>query len=196
MKRVPIKLREPIVFDKQFSCPYERPFGYIYKVTNLINGHLYIGKHKYDKPYIDQSYYGSGEILSKAYKRYGKENFSMEILEWIDTDDSDLNRAEIKWIDIFGTYKFPQHYNMTPGGDGISLPGELNPMYGVKLTGEDNPMYGKTHTIEVKKKLSKLHKGKPSPMKGKHRKIESNELQRQKMIGKFAGEKNYFYNKV
>lgn len=46
---------------------------YIYRITNLINGHTYIGQHKYNK--LEDKYMGSGVILRKAYKRYGAENF-------------------------------------------------------------------------------------------------------------------------
>lgn len=183
MKRVPIKLREPIVFDKQFSCPYERPFGYIYKVTNLINGHMYIGKHEFSEPHLDYGYHGSGYILQKAYEKYGKENFSMEILEWINTNNSDLNKAEIKWIDVFSTFEFPQHYNMTPGGDGMTsemVSGENNPMYndhrfagennyfyGKRLYGEANPNWkGKSVTQFQREYMSKIMTGKEPPNKG------------------------------
>lgn len=42
MKREPIQLRVPIISDKQNCCPYEEPFGYIYKITNKVNGNYYI----------------------------------------------------------------------------------------------------------------------------------------------------------
>ena len=38
----------------------------IYKITNLINGKFYIGKHKCKK--LDDSYFGSGFALKSAIK--------------------------------------------------------------------------------------------------------------------------------
>jgi hypothetical protein len=45
---------------------------YIYITTNLINGKQYIGKHY---GLINDDYFGSGILLQKALKKYGKENF-------------------------------------------------------------------------------------------------------------------------
>lgn len=45
----------------------------IYKITNLINRKIYIGKHKCK--YLDDGYFGSGYALETAIKKYGKENF-------------------------------------------------------------------------------------------------------------------------
>jgi len=53
----------------------------IYKTTNLKNGKYYIGKQK---SYTD-SYFGSGTALKFAIKKYGKENFKKEILEFFPT---------------------------------------------------------------------------------------------------------------
>lgn len=140
MKRIPIKLRKPIIFDKQNSCPYSKPFGYIYIITNKITGNMYIGKHKYNKPKLDTSYHGGGRLLLNAYKCYGRENFHTEILQWIETNNDDLNKAEMFWIDVFDVFKFPQHYNITPGGDGMTsemMSGKNNTMYGRR--GKLNP---------------------------------------------------------
>ena len=38
---------------------------YVYKTTNLVNGKMYIGKTKYDKPL----YFGSGKLIQIAIKK-------------------------------------------------------------------------------------------------------------------------------
>ncbi len=65
----------------------------IYKTTNLINGKFYVGKDASNNP----NYYGSGLLLAKAIKKYGKENFKKEILEECQSL-KDLNIREKYWI--------------------------------------------------------------------------------------------------
>lgn len=142
--QIPIQVHIPIISDKQSCCPFEKPFGYIYLITNKINGHMYVRKHEFHHPWIDKSYKGSGKALQSAYEKYGEENFDIIILEWTNLNDTELNNLEIYWIDMFGTYKFPFHYNLTPGGDGISsevISGENNYWYG--KFGPEHPAYGK-----------------------------------------------------
>lgn len=55
---------------------------YVYIITNLINGKQYVGDHlSYctDETHND-TYFGSGKIIMRAIKKYGKENFKKEIL--------------------------------------------------------------------------------------------------------------------
>lgn len=83
----------------------------IYKTTNLINGKIYIGKDKNN----NQNYYGSGKILKLAIKKYGKENFSKEILEKCDDEKNWLVR-EVYWIEKYNSIK--EGYNIAIGGNG------------------------------------------------------------------------------
>lgn len=85
----------------------------IYKTTNLINGKIYIGKDKHDNP----KYLGSGISLQNAIKKYGKENFQKEILEYCKSEDHMIER-EIIWIRIFNSTDRAIGYNMTEGGTG------------------------------------------------------------------------------
>lgn len=88
-------------------------YGYIYKITNLINGKIYIGLHT--ASVFDEKYWGSGSDLKAAQRLYGLENFSREILQWCDSLE-DLNRAECYWIDHLNSRNPEVGYNIQPGG--------------------------------------------------------------------------------
>lgn len=61
----------------------KRKYHYFYKITNNINGHFYYGVHNTDN--LDDGYMGSGKRLHFAYKKYGMENFTKEILKFFDS---------------------------------------------------------------------------------------------------------------
>lgn len=87
---------------------------YIYKTTNLINGKFYIGKS--EKPINESTtYYGSGILLKKAIKKYGKDNFKKEIIDTAN-DILGLDEKEQYWIDI--TKAKLIGYNIADGGTG------------------------------------------------------------------------------
>lgn len=56
---------------------------YLYKITNNINGKIYVGIHSTDK--LDDSYMGSGKLITKAIKKYGKQNFTKVIIKICNT---------------------------------------------------------------------------------------------------------------
>jgi hypothetical protein len=82
----------------------------IYKVTNLINGKFYIGKHQTSN--IDDGYMGSGKVLKKAIAKYGIENFQKEILCYC-KDVNEMNSMEKELVVISES-----SYNLCPGGHG------------------------------------------------------------------------------
>ena len=96
--------------------------AYIYKITNLINDKLYIGKTSRDietrwKEHLRHSETLPDIPLYRAIKKYGKENFIIEEIE--KCDDKIVNEREIFWINFYNTYK--EGYNCTLGGEGSLL---------------------------------------------------------------------------
>lgn len=112
-------------------------FGYIYKTTNLINGKIYIGRHKAKT--ISKSYKGSGILLKEAINKYGKDNFLCEVIDTAETED-ELNSLEIYWIDYYNARDLSIGYNIAAGGFGTS---------------------GYQHTSEAKQKMNEAKIGRP-----------------------------------
>jgi group I intron endonuclease len=85
----------------------------VFKVTNLVNSKIYIGKTSYNR----DAYYGSGKAIKNAILKYGISNFKKEIL---DTADSlaELNEKEKYWISKYQSYNPLIGYNRSYGGDG------------------------------------------------------------------------------
>lgn len=126
---------------------------YIYKITNKINGKIYIGKrHSNCIPEKDIKYMGSGIIINKSIKRYGKENFKKEILCECYNED-ELNEKEKYYINLFNSRDLTIGYNITEGGCG-------------NIHNEDSKLKmsrshkGKKFTEEHKRKISESNKGK------------------------------------
>jgi len=107
----------------------------IYKITNIINNKIYIGK---TKEYYGNEYFGiEGRLkhhLVNAYtkskwndcpkfynaiRKYGRESFQIELLE--ETNEFDVNESEIFYIDLFGSTDDIIGYNIARGGGGRSI---------------------------------------------------------------------------
>jgi len=89
-------------------------FYLIYKITNIINNKIYIGKHITDN--IDDGYMGSGNIIKRAILKYGLDNFEKEILFNMD-NENDLNIKEAEIVNA-EFIKLKSNYNLMPGGQG------------------------------------------------------------------------------
>lgn len=91
-------------------------YGFIYITTNNINGKKYIGQKSYHKSNW-KTYLGSGIHLKRAIDKYGKENFSREIIEECSTKE-ELDEREIYWISFYNAVESDLFYNIANGGDG------------------------------------------------------------------------------
>lgn len=82
----------------------------IYKITNKINGKCYIGQSKNIYKRWKQEKLGCvNEHLKFAFKKYGFENFSFEILE--ECEINVLNERETYYIDLYDSCNREHGYN-------------------------------------------------------------------------------------
>lgn len=88
----------------------------IYKITNKINGKEYVGqsinpKHRFLAHCSRAKNDSDNSPIHSAIKKYGKENFDLEILEWTE----DYNQREKDLIQLYNTLS-PNGYNIELGG--------------------------------------------------------------------------------
>ncbi len=88
----------------------------IYKVTNLLNGKIYIGQSIKD----DSNYFGSGVLIKNAIEKHGKDNFIKEIIDTANSVD-ELNEKEIYWISEYNSTDKKIGYNLCSGGKGLKI---------------------------------------------------------------------------
>lgn len=99
--------------------------GWIYRITNTKNNKIYIGKtitsisdrwskHLYEA--FNPKCKGYNFLLHKAIRKYGKESFIIESVEYLQ-EDRLLSSREQYWIECLNSL-LPNGYNMTFGGEG------------------------------------------------------------------------------
>lgn len=91
----------------------------IYKITNQLNGNFYIGKtnRSLERRFYEHTlgYNKEKMPIAKAIEKYGKENFKIECLYEVKTEE-ELNNLEKQIIE-----KLNPAYNVSPGGNGGAL---------------------------------------------------------------------------
>jgi group I intron endonuclease len=117
----------------------------VYKTTNTVNGKYYIGKHNLHSEY----YLGSGSVLQRAIKKYGRNAFVREVLFECETEEEAyLKESELLTEEVLND---PQCYNLRTGGQGAY-----------------------TWSDELREKMSRIHKGRPKSEEHKKRIGDSN----------------------
>lgn len=82
----------------------------IYKITNLINGKNYIGQSIHiEQRWLEHCRNSTKSLIGQAIKKYGKENFSFQILE--ECNQNDLNKKESFYIQQYNSIS-PNGYNI------------------------------------------------------------------------------------
>ena len=164
--------------------------GIIYKITNLINGKIYVGQTRRTlEERIGEHKRHKNGLIGLAIKKYGWKNFKVEVLEECTSSDQ-LNEREIFWIAKLNC-KIPNGYNKTDGGDGSYIRTAENR---AKLSAVHKGQKGRKHTPEELEKISAGRKGKKQTPEsnaknsaahlGKKRSLESRAKQSATMKGK------------
>lgn len=97
-------------------------YGYIYKITNLVNNKIYIGqtirknpldrfKYHVEIAAISSGKYDNGMVIVKAIRKYGKDNFLFEVIDKAYSKD-ELNKLEGKYINQFRSLVTENGYNI------------------------------------------------------------------------------------
>lgn len=129
--------------------------GYIYKITNIVNGKCYIGVTTKENPNERWSNHKSAirydcgcPFLQKAVKKYGEESFKFEVL--IICFDEDVFKFENEYIIKYNT--------MSPNGYNVAVGGLRGPTF-----------LGKHHSEETKKILREKTKARSEKPEARER---------------------------
>lgn len=92
-------------------------YFFVYETTNLQNGKKYRGVHKTKN--LNDGYLGSGTAFTNALNKYGRGNFSREVLEFCSTYEELLEKEKFyvdeEWVSSDDTY------NLKTGGQSAGI---------------------------------------------------------------------------
>lgn len=172
-----------------------RKYNFVYKITNNINGDYYYGVHSTDN--LNDGYMGSGLRINNSINKYGKENFTREIVQFFSRKKCAYSlESAIVTRELIND----EHcLNIALGGkcgftiDLLTQEEREQYCYNMSLAvkGEKNGFYGKKHSDATRKILSEYaskRTGEKNSFYGKHHTEESNERNRQAHMGKHHSE--------
>ena len=149
----------------------------IYKVTNLVNGKIYIGtttKHLENRK--QQHHIDSNQpkmVFSRALRKYGFESFEWEII-----DESFNPKYAFKILETHYIQKLHSHlpsigYNTSLGGDCVML----NRKHSEESKRKNSESHkGKKASIETRQKMSRAHQNRISRPHSKESKQKMSEI--------------------
>ena len=130
----------------------------VYKIENQLNGKSYVGQTVREARQRFSEHARSNSPLGRAMRKYGVENFTIQVLDEAGTMD-ELNAKEIEWVSRENTMT-PIGYNLCIGGgstEGFNHGAESKAAMSAKKQGKfhgaENPFYGEKHTEETRAKM-------------------------------------------
>ena len=161
-----------------------KKYHFIYKTTNLLSGRYYIGMHSTDD--LNDGYLGSGTYLKRSINKHGKENHSIEILEFVNSRE-ELVAREKEIVSLQEIAK-KECMNLKVGGEGGfskeiqkmgSIMGNIRKKELLQTDQKFREKYSKALSIAMKKQYAN---GKENPNKG-HWKGRKHSEESKKKIG-------------
>lgn len=131
----------------------------IYQTTNIVNNKIYIGVHNG----LHQDYLGSGTLITKAIRKYGKKAFTRQIIDTAQSLEEAYEKEKAIVNEEF--IKRADTYNIRIGGlGGAPMSDSTKEIVSRKAKDrlsdpKKNGMYGKNHSEESKLRMSKSTKG-------------------------------------
>lgn len=175
----------------------------VYKITNLINGKIYIGCHQTSD--VNDGYMGSGKLIKRAIEKYGIENFHKEILhecssveKMFEMESTIVNEEFVECLNT---------YNLKTGGTGgwSHITTEQKQKGGLKTISilrdrlKNDPIFQKQWTEATSKRMTELHELgiiKSPDWSGRKHSEETKIKMSNSHKGKHIGSKNSQYGKV
>jgi group I intron endonuclease len=147
----------------------------IYKVINVVNGKIYIGKtkqtlEKRKKSHLKKSRHKEIDKMTffhRAIRKYGPENFHWDIIETLPNGtDEELCLRERYFIKQYDSNCREKGYNLTEGGDGVRRSGWKHHEETKEKIGNSNRGRHRTPEQKLKMRLATLkamENWRPSP---------------------------------
>lgn len=139
-------------------------FGIIYKITNTVNGKVYIGQTTMSLRQRWRLHYSKSstcKYIHEAINEYGSENFTIEEIDQGNSRE-ELNEKEKYWIKEYNSL-LPNGYNCDKGGYLITYTEESRKKMSAHrpdYRGHKNPRYGVKASEETRRLISEALKGK------------------------------------
>ena len=119
-------------------------YGRIYIIRNTINSKVYIGQTKVSlklrfQNHLSAARNGKDYVIGKAIRKYGEENFYIELLEECTIEE--LNERERYWISYFNSTDNKFGYNISIGGNVIRTTKKLDSNLIINMFNSGIPAY-------------------------------------------------------
>lgn len=160
-------------------CYNRHMFGTIYKLTNTVNGKIYVGQttidvHKYLDSVLHKTKFNDHRLLDKAIRKYGPDAWAYELLATAESRE-ELDALEIHYIAKLDCRNTAVGYNICRGGErGPGWP--KGNTYGSNWSSDkkraahlkiSNALKGRKFSEEHKKKLGLRQTGEKNHMFGR-----------------------------